>query len=308
MIGLGLASSHAPASFRPKEKWGVMSQRRNINIPEPPQLAEETEEVIENYIVRIDAAFDILRRQIEDYQPEALIIVGDDQYDMFDDSNMPAFSIYTGDEIWGATSVSYLDDEDVEESIIRTPCHSELANYLLKGLIKKGFDPAYSKKVHALGKPNRGAGHALSFPLHKLVPNFDIPVIPIFLNGYFPPQPTGQRCWDYGVAIAEVMKDRPEKIAIYASGGLSHDPMGPRSGWIDEPLDRWVLERLEKDKSKELTNLFTFDSDTLRSGTGEIRQWITVAGAMDRKATVIDYIPAYHTKTGLGYVYWPVLD
>ena len=222
MLGLGLASSHAPASFRPKEKWKTMYRRRNNNVPDPPQIRLETEEVIEGYIKRIEKAFEILRKQIEEYRPEALIVVGDDQYDMFDDSNMPQFCIYTGDEIWGATSVSYLPDEDVQSSIIKTPCHSELANYLLKALVKKGFDLSFSKKVNALGKPERGVGHMLTFPLPKLVPHFDIPVIPLFLNGYLPPQPTGQRCWDLGVAIAEALKDVPERVAIYASGGLSH--------------------------------------------------------------------------------------
>jgi len=58
-------------------------------------------------------------------------------------------------------------------------------------------------------------------------------------------------------------------------------------------------------RGRRLQELFTFDSDTLRSGTGEIRSWITVAGAFDGvRATVIDYIPARHAVTGLGFAYW----
>ena len=63
--------------------------------------------------------------------------------------------------------------------------------------------------------------------------------------------------------------DRPERIAIYGSGGMSHDPDGPRAGWIDQPLDNWVFERIERNRSEELTRLFSFDSDTLRGGTGD---------------------------------------
>jgi hypothetical protein len=31
-----------------------------------------------------------------------------------------------------------------------------------------------------------------------------------------------------------------------------------------------------------------------------------VAAAMDRPATIVDYIKAHHAKTGLGFAYWPV--
>jgi hypothetical protein len=112
-----------------------------------------------------------------------------------------------------------------------------------------------------------------------------------------------------GRALHQSLADRPERVAIFGSGGLSHCPVGPRAGWVDEPLDRWVLERIEKGEGEKLCSLFTFDSDTMRSGTGEIRSWITVAGAFEgRRATVVDYIPAYHAVTGLGFAYWHTDD
>ncbi len=133
----------------------------------------------------------------------------------------------------------------------------------------------------------------------------NMPTIPVFLNGYHPPLPSGARCYSLGQAIAKFFANRPERVAIYGSGGLSHCPGGPRAGWVDEPLDRWVLERIENGEGEQLRNLFTFDSDTLRSGTGEIRSWITVAGAFDgQSGKVVDYIPSVHAVTGLGFAYW----
>jgi protocatechuate 4,5-dioxygenase beta chain len=108
-----------------------------------------------------------------------------------------------------------------------------------------------------------------------------------------------------GRAIERFFAKRSERVAIYASGGLSHCPVGPRAGWVDEPLDRWVLNRIETGNGEELSNLFLFDSDTLRSGTGEIRSWITVAGAFHGLAgKVVDYIPSVHAVTGLGFAMW----
>jgi protocatechuate 4,5-dioxygenase beta chain len=65
------------------------------------------------------------------------------------------------------------------------------------------------------------------------------------------------------------------------------------------------LDDLAQGDLEALTHLFTFDSDNLRSGTGEVRAWISVAAAMKRPAAVVDYVPAHCTQTGCGFVYWP---
>ena len=308
MLGLGLASSHAPAMFEPKERWPLVYSR----IPEytkesQPHTANlETPEVIQGYIDRINAAFDVLRQQLEAYQPEALIVVGDDQGDMFDASNNPTFAIYTGEELWGLDGTSYRPLE--ERHKVTFPCHAELARAIHKGLIKKGFDLASCAVFKPVGRAAHGVSHMVAHPVPTLIPRLDIPIVPLFMNEYFPPLPTAERCYNLGRALAQVLAACPERVAIYASGGLSHDPAGPRAGWIDEPLDRWFLERLERNDGEAIQHLFTFDSDTLRGGTGEIRAWITVAGAMQRRATVVDYIRAHHSKVGLAFAYWPGVE
>jgi hypothetical protein len=308
MLGLGLASSHAPALFEPKEMWPLIYSRRPAYTKESqPHTAKlETPEVIQGYLDRIHAAFAVLRRQLETYRPEALIVVGDDQGDMFDDRLNPTFCIFTGEKLWGLDGTNYRPL--AERQRIDFPCHASLAQYLHKGLLKKGFDMASSAAFEPRGRPEYGVSHMVSHPLPTLVPRLDLPIIPIFMNEYYPPLPTAERCYNLGMALAEILADRPERIAIYASGGLSHDPGGPRAGWVDEPLDRWFLERLERNDSEALQHLFTFDSDTLRGGTGEIRAWITVAGAMRRPAQAVEYIPSNHAKVGLGFAYWPAVD
>jgi protocatechuate 4,5-dioxygenase beta chain len=89
---------------------------------------------------------------------------------------------------------------------------------------------------------------------------------------------------------------------------MSHFPGMYNAGWIDEPLDRWVLERLERGDHEALKHLFAFDSDNMRAGTGELRAWISVAAAMKRPARVVEYLPAHCTLTGCGFVYWPAVD
>ncbi len=304
-VGLGLASSHAPAMFEPQERWdAIYDHIPDYTKESQPHAAKlETPEVIQGFIDRIDASFDVLRRQVEAYRPDALLVIGDDQGDMFNKSFNPTFFLYTGEEYWGLGGTSYRPMEERQRLEFR--CHAPLARYLLDGLVAKGFDMSAGDTFQPLGRPDVGVSHMVSYPVPRLTPALDIPVVPLFINEYFPPLPSAQRCLELGQALGELLADRPERIALYASGGLSHDPVGPRAGWIDEPLDRWFLERLERNETEPMKHLFTFESDTFHGGTGEIRAWITVAGAMQRPATVVEYIRAHHSKVGLGFAYWP---
>lgn len=306
MIGLGIATSHAPAVFCPAEWWpavyeGVPDYMRNS---QPPTASLETPEVVAQHVARIETAFQTLRAAVAAYAPDAIIYVGDDQGDMFNESNNPSLAVFTGDEVWGASKPRYID-QPLEDSHITVAVHTDLAKRILAGLVERGFDPANLGKMQPLGNVSQGMSHMLIHPHPRLVPGLDIPVVAIFINENFPPLPTGQRCWDLGLALRDILGDAPERIVLYASGGLSHDPRGPRAGWVDEPLDNWVLERIKRNEGEKLINLFAFDSDTLRGGTGEIRAWITVAAAMGRAATVLDYFPSHHAKCGLAFAYWP---
>jgi hypothetical protein len=307
MIGLGLASSHAPAIFCPPELWPTVYAAIPDYMKESqPHTAKlETAEVIQSYCQRIDRAFNALAEQIAAYKPDVIVAIGDDQGEMFDFSNNPSLAVFTGDEVWGSRLPFYVD-EPAENSHVHISVDSSLARHLHKELLKHGFDPSSSSICRPIGRrPERGFCHAITMPIPRLVPALDIPIIPVLINCYFPPMPSGQRCWDIGTAIAKILGNCPERIAIYASGGMSHDPAGPRAGWIDEPLDRWILERIEQNRGHELVNLFSFDSATMRGGTGELRAWIAAAGACQWSGKTVEYFPAHHAKSGLGFCYWP---
>jgi protocatechuate 4,5-dioxygenase beta chain len=310
MLGLGMASAHAPMMFQKAQSWPRVLERipaeAREHLPHSARVEIATPAIIEAYIQRIEAAFATLREQLRAYRPDALIMIGDDQGDMFDDVNNPTFSIYSGDEpLWGRSARDSLDVPAQQRTRLVFRQHAELARHLLRGLIEKGFDVANLGKFEPRGNPARGVSHMVANLVPEVDPGLETPLVCVFVNEYFPPLPSAARCARLGEAIADILGDRPERVAIYASGGLSHYPGMYNAGWIDQPLDRWILDRLERNDVEALEHLFTFDSDTLRSGTGEVRAWISVAAAMRRPAKVVDYVPAHCTQTGCGFVYWP---
>ncbi len=304
-VVLGLASSHTPSMFVGPEHWPTVHKALVRDVPQPRELADETPEVIADYVARIKQGFEALRAELEAAKPDALIIIGDDQNELFSSALIPAFAIFTGAEAEGTTAITFIG-EKAEDKRITLKCNPDVAKIALAGLIERGFDLGRVDKLVPLARPEIGLGHAftrIGTAMH--LTRSGIPAIPLFTNAYHPPMPSAARCYALGEALRDIFANRSERIALYGSGGLSHDPRGPRAGWVDEPLDRWILERIEAGEGADLRTLFTMDSAHMRSGTGEIRNWIAVAGAYDgRKATVVDYLPARHAVTGLGFAYW----
>ena len=114
------------------------------------------------------------------------------------------------------------------------------------------------------------------------------------VNCFYPPnQPTVGRCYDVGKELRNAIDswDSDARIAIMASGGLSHFI-------IDEEIDRKTLAALA---SKDANTLRTISDERLILGTTEIRNWVTLGGAMeDKTMDLIDYQPCYRTLAGTG--------
>jgi hypothetical protein len=172
------------------------------------------------------------------------------------------------------------------------PCAAALARHLIGALQADGFDPS---AMRALAE-GAAEGHAFSYIHRFCMDTAPIPIVPVFLNAYYPPnQPTPSRCVALGRAIARAVADWPwpERIGIIASGGLSHF-------LVDEALDQAVITALRQGNTDALAAL---PLHKLRSGSSEIRNWICLAGAVETlKLDWVRYIPGYRTPalTGTG--------
>jgi 2,3-dihydroxyphenylpropionate 1,2-dioxygenase len=135
--------------------------------------------------------------------------------------------------------------------------------------------------------------HGIMVPLHFLTPRYDVPVIPVNINCQGPPLIPLKRCWVFGQALRRACDAVPERIAVVATGGISHWPATPDSGKINEAWDRAFLARFLDNRKQDL--LAYSDADTHReAGQGgfEIRTFIALAGATEgRKAELWFYAP-----------------
>jgi aromatic ring-opening dioxygenase catalytic subunit (LigB family) len=314
-IVVALASSHSPQVTLPWSSWGLLRYKdetdkrldyEGLKAKARAGLEPELEDAV--WRERYDCAQKALRvltRQLEEAKPDVIVILGDDQHEQFLDDNMPALSIYHGETLpvvhhVGKNPQPYKEREEKEWAPTEPEylAHPELGRHLIESLVADEFDVARTNRL----RPEIGVGHAFAFLYRRLWPGTKVPMVPFMVNTYFPPnQPTPKRCYTLGQALRRAIEswDNPARVALVASGGLSHVIM-------DEALDRQVLQALQ---GHDREALFAIPREKLKGGTSEILNWVAVAGAMqNRPMTLVDYLPGYRsvagTGCGMGFAYW----
>jgi 3-O-methylgallate 3,4-dioxygenase len=314
-IVLGAATSHTPLLAAEPRLWAERADQDRDNpelydnsgvIRSFDDLAAEagdrfdghrTMQVWEENWKRCQAALDRLRGEFRRIAPDVVLIVGDDQRELFDATNQPAMAVSGAPEMTTAVfdphdseffkeiAIAYLMNEEFTFA-----GHARLAEDLVRGLVDEGIDVGWSKAAPA----GKGFGHAYGFPIHRFLQPDPVPVIPFMLNTYYPPnQPTPRRCFELGRALRAAAARSPvqARIAILASGGLSHFV-------VDEGLDHKVLDAIQQ---KDTDTLCTLPIPLLNSGSSEIRNWITVAGAMEgHDVAWCEYVPIVRSAAGTG--------
>jgi 3-O-methylgallate 3,4-dioxygenase len=249
------------------------------------------------------AACNHLRRVLSGAALDALVVLGDDQNESYLEDCRPAFAIYYGDTILNDNkqheTYSHLPQWYIENRAAffeqdkprEYPVHAALAMHLIESLMDADFDLAASKRL----RDGEGEGHAMAYVhRHVIDPNNPVPIVPVFLNTYYPPsQPRPRRCYRFGQAIRQAVESFPGevRVGVLASGGLSHF-------LVDESLDRAVLKACADKDAQFLQNL---PRNKLLAGNSEILNWVAVAGAVEHlDMNWFAYVPGYRTPAGTG--------
>ncbi|WP_340384461.1 hypothetical protein U5640_41950 [Streptomyces sp. SS7] len=309
-------TSHSPVlAMEPQKMWKLRAEHDRSN----PELYD-TDGVVRSYDELAERAGD---RYLAELKPEvwdrkfqqaqadiarlaedlialdldAVLVVGDDQDELFSHQNLPSIAVYHGTEMTTHHAIDVgLGAEMVEVQRLlgmdgeSYPCDAELGRRIIESLVDQGFDVSSSNST----APDTGFGHAFAWVTGRLLKGHTVPTVPILLNTYFKPnQPTPARCHDLGVALRKAVEAAPgnARVGVVASGGLSHFV-------VDAELDRTLLDAMSDHDAATLRGL---PAHRLDSGTSEIRNWITAAGAgahLDTKW--VDYQPAYRTPAGTG--------
>jgi len=206
------------------------------------------------------AAMRKLGRALDETRPDALIVFASDHMETFFLQAVPTFSVIAGERANASFAGRAWNPR----------IHQALAENLLEGLVRRDFDMAYSQEALL--------GHSFAAPFEWVLEGRNIPVVPVFINTYLPPLPSARRCAALGKAIADIVASRPEKVALLASGGMSHYPGTSRYYKPAYDFDHWCIGELENGHSESFLDLTPEQLDEV--GNTEMLPWAPVLGAL----------------------------
>jgi 2,3-dihydroxyphenylpropionate 1,2-dioxygenase len=271
-----------PARRREKS---LMSLVYAAALPHTPQLLVRPETEDRDLVLRVHAAYARVKSELAAIRPDAICLIGGDHIEGFFLNAVPALAVFVGAEVSGK----------FDRYRYTFAVHEPLARAILEQGIEGGFDLTYSQDIPL--------DYAFYVPLHFAMPEPSVPIVPLYVNVYLPPQPTPRRCYAWGQALRGILDARPERVALIASGGLSHYPGTDRYASPDFEWDRQRLAALEAGRGAETAALTGDELD--KAGNAEFRTWITLLGGLgSTRAVVVCYEPSWHH--GNAVVTWPV--
>jgi hypothetical protein len=332
---LGLGLTHSPSFIRPDEDKdsSLMRTLRNnsrippemknpTNWPEPMRIEFGEDEGVasaKRLRERMVAGFRKLRAELDAFNPDLVLIWGDDQYENFKEDIIPPFCVLAYDQIEcqpfankdGSAKRNVW--QEPAETVFKYQGHRKAARTLVSGLIDQGIDMAYAYRP--LHQP--GLGHAILNTMLYLDydrQGFDYPVVPFLVNCYGsrvirnrggsteyekepdPPGPSPQRCMEVGAATARVLKESPWRVALIGSSSWSHAFLTEKNYWLypDVESDRARFEELSAGDYAAWRKITTPQIED--AGQQELLNWVCLAGAMDElslKPEIIDYYETY---------------
>lgn len=258
------------------------------------------------------------RAAIDEFDPDFVIVWGDDQYENFKESIVPAFCMMAYDDMdiqpWAHASESAMfsgeEDEwgggrpnvwgERRDFTLRVRGNRDAAKHIASKLIERDFDLAYAyEPLNHPGLPHAFLNTILYLDYDRT--GWRYPVLPFQINCYGrrvisyrgfisrlgderpldPPSPSPRRVFAMGAEVARICRESPWRVALVASASWSHAFMVDSTYRMrpDIEADRRLYD------SMVTGNWDVWKSMTLdqveAAGDQELLNWFALAGAMD---------------------------
>jgi hypothetical protein len=270
------------------------------------------------------ADFSRLRQRIEAFDPDFMVIWGDDQYEQFREECVPPFNVFAFDSV---ESQPYLVESDANPGaqnywgdpvtkVFRTRGHAAGGKYLAHRLLESGFDMSYSYRLRK-GQPlSHSFLNTMAF-FDDDRKGFDVPIVPFHVNCYGntiirsrggiahltdnadaaldPISPAPERCFALGRAVARLLRESPWRVVLVASSSWSHAFLCEKHWWLwpDVQADRTLFAALRDAQYERFRDLTLPQIE--ESGQQELLNWVCLAGALHELGYRAEYINYYES-------------
>jgi len=258
-----------------------------------PGLTAWREAAAPEQLAKVSAAFETLREGLAAARPDRIVLLTSEHWANFFLDHVGAVCFGRADYYEGPV------EPWLKVPKQKVPGDPALSLRLLEHCYANGFEPSHAQEMKF--------DHGSMVPLHFLTPDFATPVVPILFNTLAAPRCSPKRCLQLGDVLGAALDAAPERIAVVATGGMSHDPGERNHGFIDGDFDHAFLQAMTQG---DLAALGAYsDAQILAAGAGamELLAWICLAGIMrHRRPSFSSYEPVKPWATGIGHLRYDI--
>jgi gallate dioxygenase len=222
-------------------------------------------------------AYEPLKAWLADEKPDVAFVIYNDHVTSFFFDHYSAFALGIG------AKHEVADEGGGQRAMPPIAGHPKLAQHIGEFLMAHEFDMSFFQR--------RGLDHGCFSPLSVLFDHGDgwpVALIPLAVGVLQNPVPSGRRCWKLGHALRRAIESYPEdlNVAVIATGGLSHQVHGRRSGFNATEWDAEFLDLIVNDP--ESIARMSQAELALKGGweSSEVVMWLIMRGALSANVAV----------------------
>lgn len=237
-------------------------------------------------------AFEPVKRWLAEQRPDVVLVTYNDHVTSFFFDHYSAFALGIGERYEVA------DEGGGQRDLPPINGHPALAAHIGQSLMADEFDMSFFQ-----GKP---LDHGCFSPLsvlydHSHRDGWPVQIVPLQMGVLQFPIPSAKRFWKLGQALRRAIESYPEdlRVAIVATGGLSHQVHGERAGFNNTPWDLQFLALFEQDPER-LASLTHAELAELGGVEGaEVLMWLTMRGALSAQVKKVHQAYYLPSMTGI---------
>ena len=180
-------------------------------VPHAPQFLTLPETEDKAQVGRVNAAMRAIGDKFRALDHDLVIVLSNAHCDDMVVHCVPPFALHCGRRAEGS---------GLHEGA--WPIDGAAGYALLRQLLDLGFDPAFTLDA--------GLGTAFTIPLEFCGYKHEQQFLPIFVNAYVPPQPTPERCFAFGQALAHLLDSFGKELEFHQSQSAGEMKRGRQFG------------------------------------------------------------------------------
>jgi len=223
-------------------------------------------------------------------RPDVLFYIFNDHVTSFFFDHYSAFALGV-DEQYGVA-----DEGGNPRDLPAIGGHAALSRHIGQSLMADEFDMSFFR--------DKPLDHGFFSPMSALLPceeGWPVQIVPLQVGVLQFPIPSAARCYKLGQALRRAIESYPEdlKVAIVATGGVSHQVHGERCGFNNPEWDAQFIDLFVNDP-QQLTRLTQAEYARLGGMEGaEVITWLIMRGALSANVEQLHYDYYLPSMTGI---------